>query len=89
MISNTQPYLYPLSLVDINKKLIPTEFNSFCSIRETVITINFSVNNIMISIQPRLSYPLVNINKKLIPPKLNSPSGIRVMVTPSSVSVLN
>ena len=38
MMSNIQPHLCPLPLVDINKKLIPTGLNSSYSIRETVIT---------------------------------------------------
>ena len=75
--------------MDINKELIPTKFNSSCSIKEIIITTNSSVNNMTISIQSHLSHPLVDINKKLIPPKLNSPSGIGVTATPSSISALS
>jgi len=75
--------------MDINKELIPIKFNSSYSIRETVITTNSSVDNMTMSIQPRLSYPPVDINKKLIPPELNSPSSVRATATPFSISALN
>ena len=75
--------------MDINKELIPTKLDFFCSIGETIITINSSVNNIIIRIQPYIFHFLVDINKKLIYSKLNSPSNIRAMVTPSNITMLS
>ena len=87
MINNIQPHLSPFSLIDINKKLIPTELNSSYSIGEIIIIT--SVNNITTSIQPYLFYPLININKKSIPSEFNFPSGIKATTTLFSISAPN
>ena len=86
MMSDIQPHFCPLPLADINRKPIFTGLNSFCSIREMVIIINFSADNMMISVWPHFSCPLVGINKRLILPELNSPSSAGVTTTPFSVS---
>ena len=54
-----------------------------------VITTNFSMDDMMISVWPHLFCPLVGINKILMPPKLNSSSGVRAIATSSSISTLS
>ncbi len=86
MTSDIQPYFCPPPLININKKPIPPKFNSFCSIKKTVIITNSSVDNIVTSVWPYLSCPPVGINRKLIPPEFNFPSNVRVTMTFSSVN---
>jgi hypothetical protein len=75
--------------VDINKEPKPTRFNSSCRIKETVITTNFSIDNMATGVQLYIYYSLVGVSKEPIPPKLNSLNNIGATATPSSVSVLN
>ena len=86
MTSDIQPHPCPPPLVDINKEPIPTGLNSSCSIGETTITTNSSVDNMTTSVRPHLSYPPVGINERPILPELNSHSGVGATATPSSVS---